>query len=356
MARSRLHKRSPNNKRTSRTFQINILRAEINYHKRRIRNLEERAIELEKNLFTDFNLSWFTSLKVKAFIKRTLDNFICSTRNTHLRKLKNLGLIISENHNDKAIYNDTNIIFTEEELNLLSKGLRYSFFPSSINFKKVQAEFESLFSQIVPFVNSNNNLLRLKCCFAKCYDTFISSFIFDKKSDRYFSTDIHSTIKCIKDKTEKYGLIIVKADKGNTVVIMFKQKYDEKMMLILNDRSKFEPVTEENTLDRHRKFQSFLGYHHKRGVFCDSDYSDIFPTGANISILYGLPKTHKPGVPLRPILSMVGTFNHGLAQWIGRKLEPLRTAPSIAKDSFSLHYLRDSSLGSQYFVSMHQSL
>ena len=151
---------------------------------------------------------------------------------THLRKLKNLVLIISENHNDKAICNDTNIIFTEEELNLLSKGLSYSFFPSSINFKKVQAEFESLFSQIVPCVNSNNNLLRLKCCFAKCYDTFISSFMFDKKSDRYFSADIHNTIKCIKDKTEKNGLITVKADKGNTVVIMFKQKYDEKMMLI----------------------------------------------------------------------------------------------------------------------------
>ena len=110
-------------------------------------------------VFTDFNLSWFTSLKVKTFIKRTLDNFICSTRSTHLRKLKNLDLIISENHNDKAIYNDANIIFTEEELNLLSKGLRYSFFPSSINFKKVQAEFESLFSQIVPFVNSSCKML-----------------------------------------------------------------------------------------------------------------------------------------------------------------------------------------------------
>ena len=91
-------------------------------------------MELEKNLFIDFSLSWFTSLKVIAFIKRTLDKFIDSTRNTHLRKLKNLGLIISVNHNDKAIYNDTDIIFTEDELNLLSKGLRYSSFPSRINF------------------------------------------------------------------------------------------------------------------------------------------------------------------------------------------------------------------------------
>ena len=58
-----------------------------------------------------------------------------------------IGLVISDSHNSKAIYNDTNVIFTEDELSLLAKGLRYSFFPNSIDFKKVQMEFESLFSQ-----------------------------------------------------------------------------------------------------------------------------------------------------------------------------------------------------------------
>ena len=129
---------------------------------------------------------------------------------------------------------------------------------------------------------------------------------------------------------------------------MFKQKYDEKRMLILNDRSKFQPVTEENTLDRHRKFQSFPRYHHKRSVFCDSDYSDIFPTGTNIPILYGLPKTHKPGVPLKT------DFINGrnLQSWFSSvDWSEVGTSENCAKDSLSLHYLRDSSLGSQYFVS-----
>ena len=69
--------------------------------------------------------------------------------------------------------------------------------------------------------------------------------------------------KSIKEKVERYGLIVVKADKGNTVVILYKKSYDEKMLTILNDRSKFQSVSEENTLDRLKKFQSFPRYHYK---------------------------------------------------------------------------------------------
>ena len=67
--------------------------------------------------------------------------------------------------------------------------------------------------------------------------------------------------------------------------------------------------------------------------------------------MYGLPKTHKGGIPLRPILSMVGCFNHALAKWISRKLEPLREAKSIAKDSFSLDFLRGPNLSGCHLVS-----
>ena len=143
----------------------------------------------------------------------------------------------------------------------------------------------------------------------------------------------------------------MKADKGNTVVILYRSDYVIKMLDILSDTSKFRQVNEEHTLDRLRKFQSFLRYHHKKGVFSDSDYSEIFPTGTTIPTMYGLPKTHKHGVPLRPILSMVGSFNHSFAKWLGRKLEPLRSAKSIARDSFSLGFLRDSNLNSGFFVS-----
>ena len=48
---------------------------------------------------------------------------------------------------------------------------------------------------------------------------------------------------------------------------------------------------------------------------------------------------------------MVGCFNHAFAQWIGRKLVDLRQAKHVTKDSFSLDFLKNSSLNGQYFVS-----
>ena len=68
--------------------------------------------------------------------------------------------------------------------------------------------------------------------------------------------------------------------------------------------------------------------------------------------MYGLPKIHKAGSPLRPILSMVGTFNHGLAKWLASSLGELRQARSMAKNSFSLTYLAESELTDGHFVSI----
>lgn len=43
--------------------------------------------------------------------------------------------------------------------------------------------------------------------------------------------------------------------------------------------------------------------------------------------LYGLPKTHKKDLALRPILSATGTYNNALAKWLDKKLK----AKSISK-------------------------
>ncbi|XP_068717028.1 uncharacterized protein [Montipora capricornis] len=45
--------------------------------------------------------------------------------------------------------------------------------------------------------------------------------------------------------------------------------------------------------------------------------------GSSLAHLYGLPKTHKPQLSMRPILSAVGTYNYNLAKWLEEKLKPL---------------------------------
>ena len=45
----------------------------------------------------------------------------------------------------------------------------------------------------------------------------------------------------------------------------------------------------------------------------------LFPTSTSIPTMYELPKMHKDGVPLCPIPSIVGCFNHAFAKWKGGK-------------------------------------
>ena len=58
-------------------------------------------------------------------------------------------------------------------------------------------------------------------------------------------------------------------------------------------------------------------------------------TGSRIGILYGLPKIHKPNMPLRPILSSVNHYSYKLAKFFIPLLTPLTISPFIISDSFS---------------------
>ena len=53
--------------------------------------------------------------------------------------------------------------------------------------------------------------------------------------------------------------------------------------------------------------------------------------------MYGLPKTHKKDVPLRPILSMTGSAQHELAKWLTCLLQPVLQdlSANCVSDSFT---------------------
>ena len=45
-------------------------------------------------------------------------------------------------------------------------------------------------------------------------------------------------------------------------------------------------------------------------------YERIYTAGAKPGVLYGLPKVHKENLPIRPIISAIGTYNYNLAKWL----------------------------------------
>ena len=66
-------------------------------------------------------------------------------------------------------------------------------------------------------------------------------------------------------------------------------------------------------------------------------YADMVPSGSTRPRRYGLPKVHEEGVPLRPILSMIGSPQHALAKWLCGLLKPVEKfyTHRCVKDSFA---------------------
>ena len=125
---------------------------------------------------------------------------------------------------------------------------------------------------------------------------------------------------------------------------MDKKEYKMKMKEILNDKSIFEIIDKDPTIEQEDKLNRKLLKLKKENFITEEEYQFCRSTGSQPARIYGLPKTHKTGVPLRPIVSASGTFNYILAKLLVRKLEHLRQNQLMIKDSFSfieqLHSLK----------------
>jgi len=62
--------------------------------------------------------------------------------------------------------------------------------------------------------------------------------------------------------------------------------------------------------------------------------NSIRPKGSRLAYLYGLPKTHKAQLAMRPILSATHTYNYALAKWLDEKLKPLSFNQYTVTDTF----------------------
>ncbi|BHF73823.1 hypothetical protein SprV_0401690700 [Sparganum proliferum] len=74
------------------------------------------------------------------------------------------------------------------------------------------------------------------------------------------------------------------------------------------------------------------------GETTPTDRRTARPQDTALARFYGLPKVHKDGVPLRPIVSLKGTPTYGLAKWLFRRLKFL-TAESDTTVSSSAQFL-----------------
>ena len=199
------------------------------------------------------------------------------------------------------------------------------------------AEFESLWAQLqhrkACSIDTRN---ALKARFTVLAQSYSDSQI--EKHDFMMQNECYQAIKSLR-RNEK--ILITRFDKGSGVVILNKNDYVTKMGNILNGASKFECLSPAATADRTATIDTKLQNRLRELLHSEQlpkqVYDEARPTGSQRPRMYGLPKTHKVGMPLRPILSVVGSSHHKLAKWLASILQPVleQFSTNCIKDSFT---------------------
>ena len=122
-----------------------------------------------------------------------------------------------------------------------------------------------------------------------------------------------------KDKS----IIISKSDKGNAVVLQNVKDYKLKINKLLETDGKFVTLRRNPTRTREEELQKQLRILRSAEKIDLPTFKKIYPCGSRPGVLYGLPKIHKEGTPLRPIISAIKTYNYNLAKYLDKILKPL---------------------------------
>ena len=140
----------------------------------------------------------------------------------------------------KVIHNFSSYNLSKNEISLLLKGLNFSLPPKKLKFENHLLPFELLYRDVLRDGNGlDESLIHLK---SKIKDIGLSSFRFYNKKDHKFDNLSKQEYEAFLNLAGTKNIIIQKADKGNSIVIIDRHSYVSKMETLLSDTSKFVKV------------------------------------------------------------------------------------------------------------------
>jgi len=175
--------------------------------------------------------------------------------------------------------------FSEDETKLLEKGLKYS--PeSNINI----SDFEDLAVDIDLALDDKDIGTKYIC--KNHIQQSVQSAPAPKNNEM-------KTVKRIQSTLKNENLTLVKADKGETIVILNQADYIEKVNAFLNCSS-FQKIDRDPTNNYNKILKTNLTI--CKNIFSSSN-ENLINMNPLAPRLYGLPKLHKPNITIRPVVS-----------------------------------------------------
>ena len=116
--------------------------------------------------------------------------------------------------------------------------------------------------------------------------------------------------------------VILTADKGVAMVVLDKEDYISKAQELLSQLA-YKEIPRDPTNKIKAQLITKLRRIKNYWNLDEGTYKSMYPTGCVPPKFYGLPKIHKTGNPLRPIVSSRGLVTYGVAKVLSKVIKPL---------------------------------
>ncbi|VDQ00823.1 unnamed protein product [Trichobilharzia regenti] len=209
----------------------------------------------------------------------------------------------------RYVHNFSSVTLDKLQLEALSLGPRFCDQRYKVNQLDIDIKFENLLLQTKDLIpTSDDEVARFKTILVDSCQQYKKS---SHSSKRLLTKQDHEALRKLRNSE---NIIISRPDKGDGVVLMNKCDYVDKINSLLTDETKFQELSNPRDLDGkvEKQLTKTLQELTKSGVISEAAYNRLKSTENNTSRLYGLPKVHKPGLPLRPVLDMFNsTYQSG---------------------------------------------
>ena len=214
-----------------------------------------------------------------------------------------------QKHDDRHVVNLSSKQLTGPQVSALSKGLNFAPTPKCVPKALIVASVEAAITQS----KANENLA------TKARMGVIGALSRARLPPRNI---LPTKMKAVRELARDKDVIILPADKGRSTVVMDHSDYSSKMRALLSDHDTYQPVAKDPTSGLERRMNSVLWSLRQKSLLSDGTYRRLRSSAGGVPRLYGLPKIHKPDVPLRPIVSFVLSPTYELSKFLASLLSP----------------------------------
>ena len=147
----------------------------------------------------------------------------------------------------------------------------------------------------------------------------------------------HQQSISLKSLQQNENIIILPADKGRATVVLDKEDYIKKCNEHLTS-GPYTKLKKDPTSSVVSKVTKKLIEVRDNNLIEQQKYFKLKPTGTQPPRFYGLPKIHKDGTPMQPIVSYTGTPLYEISKYIANILRPygkLKEQHTNSSKSFS---------------------